>query len=362
MRFANADDMPRMATIVQAATNTRNEARLLAEISEQTIEVRRLTAEKTKRIHDITNQMKILALNSLIEAARAGTHGRGFSVVAQEVRGISETVATVARELEEHLSEQVAVLQGKVETMAQSSKGQRYMDLALNAIELVDRNLFERTCDVRWWAADTAILQCLQNPSPETNQYASHRLGVILKAYTVYTDLWLCDLDGNVVANGRPERYRVTGHKVAREPWFQASMKLHSADDYIAADIDSPSLLGNTSTATFCAIVCEDNGNPMGILAVHFDWERQARGIVEGVRIAPDERESTRVLIVDASLQVIASSDGVGILTERVTLPLDGRKAGYAYLPDGSFVAFHASPGFETYKGMGWYGVIQRKP
>ena len=28
-------------------------------------------------------------------------------------------------------------------------------NLALNAIELIDRNLYERTCDVRWWATDS---------------------------------------------------------------------------------------------------------------------------------------------------------------------------------------------------------------
>ena len=31
---------------------------------------------------------------------------------------------------------------------------------------------------------------------------------VILGAYTVYLDLWLCDLDGKVIANGRADRFR----------------------------------------------------------------------------------------------------------------------------------------------------------
>lgn len=330
-------------------------------------EVGRVTGEKLGGIERVAQSIKMLALNALIEAARAGDQGAGFAVVAREVGEVADRARQESEALSGEVRPRIDELTRLGHELVGRVRGQRLTDLALNAIEIADRNLYERSCDVRWWATDAALVDALTGagdagPDPAAAAYAGERLAVILRSYTVYLDLWLADARGRVVAHaaGTPG---VVGTDVGGQRWFTAAMATRDGDDYAALDVEHSTVFGS-ATATYATAVREGgrtNGRALGALGIFFDWERQAQAIVDGVRLAPAERARTRVLILDRDGLVLAASDRQGVLTERVTVRTD-EATGYYQDERGRTIGYALTPGYETYQGLGWYGVLVQEP
>lgn len=118
-------------------------------------------------IHDIANQTNLLALNAAIEAARAGEHGKGFAVVADEVRKLAEQVSISIKDITEIVSniqkESARVVDSLQEGYKEVERGTGQIKKTGNTFNEIINAIKEMSSDIKSIAASLTTMNTSSN-------------------------------------------------------------------------------------------------------------------------------------------------------------------------------------------------------
>lgn len=263
-----------------------------------------------------------------------------------DITGMRNDFNALARELLAQLAEEMR-------KKAVSSLGSN----ARMAIDILIRNLFERTADIGYLATDLDVRAYAQSvadaPEAEPDMGGKialvARFGEYVRKYSVYHDIILLAPDGKVLAR----LDRNSDVTCSTDPLIGTSLSTEAAyvETFRATD-----LLPNEASPLIYSyrVMSADGFTPVGVLCLCFRFQDECRRIFESL-VAEDDW--TVATILDADGRVIATSDSyqfpVGAQLQRV-LDKDYdvvRFAGREYL-----ATTRPTSGYQGYMGPGWLG------
>jgi hypothetical protein len=312
------------------------------------------------RNEEIAARTNLLALNAAIEAARSGEAGRGFSVVAQEVKALAQQARTTSLEFRSDVRERIATGASIADEMVGEIEGTRLVELAQALIQNVTRHLFDRSVDLRVMASDAEVVAATLDPSPEKIAAAQERLALFTRVSPYYLNAFVANARGKVMLSSNPAA-RVRQADLANAPQFLKAMGSRHSDEWFTDAVWQNPWSDHRAVLVFVTGIRSRGreGAPEGAFYVEYDWEGHiAQMLSDRSLFSERDWERTRISIVDEADRVVADTHGAHF-GEKVPLP--ARAVRGAEVRGESTVAFAAATEYLGFHGLGLRCVIEQR-
>lgn len=312
------------------------------------------------KVQDDKESIQLISLNGIVFASKLGKRGASLGPIFNQITKSGDFVTSRM----EDLLKEMAMGELNLNLLALENYSKQ-------AIDLIDRNLFERAADVRWWATDQYLWQALMEPTEHNLQKASDRLKIINSSYPMYRNIILADSAGTIQACSRLElKNELAKINVSDHFWFQNGIRTAHSSDFAVQDVVHSSLEKSKDLSlAYSGGIREKGareGSSIGVLGILFDWDTEAKKILSvclpiGNDGAPIE--GSVAFYTNNQHEVIETTDpkiapiGMKVGFDKSTQALKaGESSSGIFVLNGTKYLLGSSrtKGYREYAGLGW--------
>ncbi len=184
---------------------------------------------------------------------------------------------------------------------------------AFLAVDIMDRNLYERANDCRWWALTSSfrsILSKMHRSNADINTLEKI-LSYINGLYTVYDNLVIFDRQGKIIAVSNPS-YRDCVGEVIESEWATRMRGIRTTQEYVVSHFEPTPLYKDKPTYIYAAAIrSEDNTAIVGGIGIVFDSQPQFAAMLQDSLPRDAEGQPIKgsfTVYVDSDMKIISST------------------------------------------------------
>ncbi|SHK20789.1 Chemotaxis signal transduction protein [Desulfatibacillum alkenivorans DSM 16219] len=211
------------------------------------------------------------------------------------------------------------------ETVVSAILGDVEFQAALG-VDIMDRNLYERANDCRWWALTSAFRRLLaqETVSAGDRRKITDILQYINGLYTVYTNLFVYNAKGEILAVSNPAEEEIVG-AIINERWVSQTLALRDSQRYSVSPFEKSNLYNGRHTYIYGASITDvrDSSRVLGGIGIVFDSEPQFEAMLKDSlpRNNKDEvSEGCFGIFADRNQTIISSTDPAHPVGEKLNI------------------------------------------